>query len=147
MNVSLLLTPTRSAANIGTESKDRVVLRGSVFFMKTPACFRDAAHRMNGGDFMLLNTSKLRELDVINVCDGRRLGWMCDFEVDGSCGRICAVFVSEKYFSICGQKNPLRIPWERVVCIGEDAVLVDCGKDAEPCGKEECQRPKRGLFG
>lgn len=95
---------------------------------------------------MIINTSNLRELDVINVCDGRRLGWLCDFEVDGSCGKICAVFVSEKYFSICGQKNNIRIPWEKVVCIGEDAVLVDCGREAERCRDEACPTKKKGLF-
>ena len=105
------------------------------------------SHKLHGGDFVIINTSNLRELDVINVCDGRRLGWLCDFEVDGSCGKICAVFVSERYFSICGQKNPLRIPWEKVVCIGEDAILVDCGHDAQRCREEDCQPKRRGLFG
>jgi len=96
---------------------------------------------------VIINTSNLRELDVINVCDGRRLGWLCDFEIDGSCGKICAVFVSERYFSLCGQKNTLRIPWEKVVCIGEDAVLVDCGRDAGRCHDETSQHQKHGLFG
>lgn len=98
-----------------------------------------------GGDKMIINCSALKELDVINVCDGRRLGWLCDFEVDGSCGKICAVFVSEKYFSLCASKNPLRIPWEKIVCIGEDAVLVDCGRDSAKC-VEDCPPRKRGLF-
>ena len=101
---------------------------------------------MYGGDAVIINTSNLRELDVINVCDGRRLGWLCDFEVDGSCGKICAVFVSEKYFSICGQKSSVRIPWDKVVCIGEDAVLVDCGREPERCREECCPPKKRGLL-
>ncbi|MBQ8370250.1 MAG: YlmC/YmxH family sporulation protein [Clostridia bacterium] len=95
---------------------------------------------------MILNTSCLRELDVINICTGQRLGWLCDFEIDGSCGKICAVFVSDTVFSFTGQKNAFRIPWEKIVCIGEDAILVDCGQDAGRCREEKCRTGKRGLF-
>ncbi len=95
---------------------------------------------------MIINTSNLRELDVINVCDGRRIGWLCDFEVDGACGKISAVFVSDRIFSLCGPKNTVKIPWEKVVCIGEDAVLVDCGRETENCRDECCAPKKKGLF-
>ena len=96
---------------------------------------------------MVLNASKIRELDVINVCDGSRLGWVCEFEIDSSCGKICAVIVSGRYFSLFEQKNTLRIPWEKIVCIGEDAILADCGRDAGRCREEKCRENKRGLFG
>ena len=95
---------------------------------------------------MILHTSCLREIDVINVCDGKRLGWVCDFEIDGACGKICAVFVSEKLFGFSGNKNTLRLPWDKIKCIGEDAILVDCVRDAVQCREEGCGQGKRGLF-
>ena len=38
-------------------------------------------------------TCELREKDVINLCDGARLGHACDFEFDTCDGRICALIV------------------------------------------------------
>ena len=47
---------------------------------------------------MMCNSSALREKDVINICDGRRLGFICDFVIDTDCGKICAVYVSDHFF-------------------------------------------------
>ena len=32
--------------------------------------------------------TELKNKEVINVCDGRRLGYVCDLETDVECGRI-----------------------------------------------------------
>lgn len=88
---------------------------------------------------MLITSCELREKDVINICDGRRLGFICDFEIDTECGKICAVFVSEKFFSINGNKNQMRIRWDMIRCIGDDTVLVDAGRDFK-CSCDE--KPK-----
>lgn len=90
---------------------------------------------------MIINSYDLREKDVINICDGRRLGFICDFLIDSECGKICAVFVSESFFGIFDKKNTLKIDWCRISCIGTDTVLVDIGRDSccrsdDKCGKE-----------
>ena len=99
---------------------------------------------------MILSSCELREKDVINVCDGRKLGFICDFTVDTECGKLCSVDVSDRFFSFSGQKNAYRIGWDKIVCIGEDAVLVNVGTDfrCDSCGREEKSRRKGGfLFG
>jgi YlmC/YmxH family sporulation protein len=72
-----------------------------------------------------INTSDLRELEVINLCGGEKLGYPCDFEIDLDGGRIIAITVRESgglpFFS---KNEEYTIPWCNIECIGEDAILV-----------------------
>ena len=79
---------------------------------------------------MNLKYSELREKDVIDVCGGRRVGYLCDLAFEADCGRITAIYVSTRIF---GGGGSVCIPWEEIVCIGEDAILVK----AERVGKPE----------
>lgn len=96
------------------------------------------------------NTAELKEKDVISTKDGRKLGFITDFEIDVSCGKIIAIFVSPFVgcFNFQGPKNEFRIPWEKIECIGEDAILVCPGEWSNGC--ETCQtghrRKKSGWF-
>ncbi len=99
---------------------------------------------------MACNTAELREKDVISTKDGRKLGFITDFEIDVTCGRICAVIVSPcgGCFGFGFSKGEVRIPWEKIDCIGEDAILVCPGEWSVGC--ETCQngggKKKSGLF-
>ena len=76
----------------------------------------------------------IREKEVINSCDGRRLGYVTDIQFDVCDGRITAIVVPIKGgFLGCGGEN-IVIPWEKICKIGEDIILVD----AEGC----CPPPK-----
>lgn len=68
----------------------------------------------------------LRNKDVINVCNGKCLGCVTDVEVDICSGRLVALIVpgDNKIISF-SNKNDLRVPWDRIVRIGDDAVLVN----------------------
>ena len=100
---------------------------------------------------MACSTCELRDKDVINVCDGNRLGQVADFEIDPSCGRICALIVSpDTVAGMLFSKNRIRVPWDRIVRIGKDAVLVDvrteCKRPEEACGAlKGALRKKLGL--
>lgn len=73
-----------------------------------------------------MNTAELRELQVINLCGGECLGYPCDFEIDLDDGRILALTVTKsgKGFSLFAEKEEYLIPWCRIECVGEDAILV-----------------------
>ncbi len=72
-----------------------------------------------------ISTAELREKEVINLCGGERLGYPCDFEFDLDDGRITAIIVPEgSGISWLGKREEFIIPWCRIECIGEDAVLV-----------------------
>ena len=94
---------------------------------------------------MIISASELREKDVINTCGGRRLGFICDYQIDTECGKITAIFVTEQLFGMFGGRNAVKIPWEKVVCIGADTVLVEMPENfcCEPCGCRDGEEEKR----
>ena len=71
------------------------------------------------------SVDELKEKEVINVCDGRKLGYICDLTVDTSTGRIISIIVpgDMKVFSF---KKPdlISIPWCNIERIGDDTILV-----------------------
>ncbi len=69
--------------------------------------------------------SELKCKEVINLCDGKRLGFVADAEVDLDCGRIVSLLVPPegKLFSF-GKCAPVRILWCNVERIGDDVILV-----------------------
>ena len=71
------------------------------------------------------NTCDLREKEVINLCDGTKLGYPCDFEFDSGDGRITAIVIARPSgFLGLSHANDLVIAWNKIECIGEDAILV-----------------------
>lgn len=94
---------------------------------------------------MLYTLRELECRDVINLCDGRFLGHITDLEFDKDCGKLTAVFLSAGGFWTMG-KDEIRIPWEDIRCVGEDAVLVEYRRDCKDCGCTG-HRPRRpGWF-
>ena len=90
---------------------------------------------------MLHTFSDLREKDVIDVCTGRRVGYLSDLDIAPE-GKIAAVLVSPRFLG--SPKSSVRIPWSGICCIGEDAILV---KLPDGAGKEEKPKPGKGFFG
>lgn len=70
--------------------------------------------------------SCLRQKEVINVCDGRRLGLICDLEIDMCDGKIRALIVPGcgRFFGLFRDGNTV-IPWSRICKVGDDVILVD----------------------
>lgn len=67
----------------------------------------------------------LRSKEVINIADGRRLGYACDLELDIECGKICALILpSQGRLFSKGHPHEKRIPWSAVSRIGDDFILV-----------------------
>ena len=75
----------------------------------------------------MCRTLDLRRKEVINVTDGKRMGFVSDVEIDLEEGRIDAIILPgpAKMFGIIGKDNEVTIPWESIKKIGEDIILVD----------------------
>lgn len=73
---------------------------------------------------------------VVNICDGSRLGYVSDLEIDSMCGRINALMVPQgrKLFSKACYHV---IRWDQIDRIGEDAILVKFPR-AQPPPKGGC---------
>lgn len=75
----------------------------------------------------MLKTSDLKSREVINIQDGRRLGLINDLDIDLAKGRIKAIIVpgSGRLFGVFGGDRDYVIPWDRIVKIGIDTILVE----------------------
>ncbi len=74
-----------------------------------------------------MNFSDLKQKDVINISDGKRLGKPIDVTFsENAC--IESIIVPDA-FSLIGclkqTKSGIQIPWERVKRIGDDVILVE----------------------
>ena len=65
--------------------------------------------------------------EVINITDGKRLGYVQDVCADLETGVITHIIVpgSNKIINLFTQSNNIVIPWKNVKCIGEDIILVE----------------------
>jgi YlmC/YmxH family sporulation protein len=72
-------------------------------------------------------SSEFKQKEVINVSDGRRLGFVCDVEVNLEDGRLEAIVIpgAGRLFGLLGKDNEVIIPWEKISKVGEDIILVD----------------------
>ncbi len=81
----------------------------------------------------MIKSSQLRALDVINLADGSRLGLVRDFEMDLEEGRITALVIPRPYQNwlqyLFGREKDFIIPWENVIKIGRDVILVEAEVD------------------
>lgn len=70
--------------------------------------------------------SKLKKKIVINITDGRRIGYICDVDVDLEDGSIKGIMVrvNSSYWPSAGKCREIIIPFDRVVRAGGDVVLV-----------------------
>lgn len=86
--------------------------------------------------------SCFRKKEVINICDGQRLGFVCDLEFDECTGRIIRIIVPEcgKYLGFFGREREFRIPWQCIKKISNDIILVDVNVETVTgrCGCERC---------
>ncbi len=66
-----------------------------------------------------------KQKEVINLSDGRRLGYVQDVEANFETGEITAIIVpgTSKFFSI--NKSDIVIPWNKIKRIGDDIILVE----------------------
>ena len=85
----------------------------------------------------MINLSKMREKEVINIRDGVKIGYIYDFKMDLDKGTILSIIVPghSKILGIFGKSNDLMIDWENIVRIGHDTILVDIDEDSEPFKK------------
>lgn len=75
----------------------------------------------------MVRTSDMKQKEVINIADGKRLGFVYDVEINLTSGIIESVIVpgNGKFLGIFGKNNDYIIPWDHIKKIGDDIILVD----------------------
>lgn len=65
--------------------------------------------------------------EVVNITNGKRMGFVQDVCADLNTGTITSIIVpgSNKLLNIFSQGNDIVIPWQNIKCIGDDLILVE----------------------
>ena len=89
---------------------------------------------------MSVRFSELQCKEVICLCDGRRLGFIEDVQIELPEGNVCAIVVPGpgRCFGLLGPGDDFVIPWRCIRRIGPDIVLVDVKCD-------ECRVPRHKM--
>lgn len=76
---------------------------------------------------MELSFCELRAKEVVNICDGKKMGNIIDLIFDCSCARITGIVVpGEKTFlNFFKSANDIFIPYNKIRKIGSDIILVE----------------------
>ena len=70
----------------------------------------------------------IKQKEVVNIFDGRCIGHVFDLVIDCRCGTISAIIVpgcSKLRSCFFGGGDDIIIPWNKIVKIGEDVILVE----------------------
>lgn len=76
----------------------------------------------------MTSTQELRNKEVINIYDGKSLGYVYDIEVDLEKGTVEGIIVpaQKSFFGFFGRgDSDIVIKWKDIRRIGDDVILVD----------------------
>ena len=75
----------------------------------------------------MVKTSELKQKEVINISDGRRLGLVSDMEINMETGNLEAIVIPAggKFLGFFSKENDIVISWSSIKKIGIDVILVD----------------------
>lgn len=75
----------------------------------------------------MISTQDIKNKEVINIYDGRSLGFVYDIELNLERGTIEGIIVPEQrgFFHFFGRENDFVIKWKDIKRIGDDVILVD----------------------
>ncbi len=79
----------------------------------------------------------LRRKEVINICDGCRLGLVGDIDICIPEGQVAAIIVYGpcRFFGLFGRGEEFYVPWDCIQRIGDDIILID-----KPFPRREVER-------
>lgn len=76
----------------------------------------------------MISTEGIKNKEVINICNGRSLGFVGDIEVNLELGKIEGIVLpaDRGIFGLFGSAgDDIIIRWENIRTIGEDVILVE----------------------
>lgn len=79
-----------------------------------------------------MSLSEMKTKDVVNVCNGKRMGKVMDIEFCVESGKITALVVPGAFdlrTLVRGEKRGIVIPWHQICCFGNDIILVQVNED------------------
>lgn len=76
-----------------------------------------------------LTFCELREKEVVNITDGKKLGRILDIALTCS-GNVVGIIVpgEKRFFKNISGDESIFVPWKNIIKIGEDAILIELGE-------------------
>ncbi len=73
-----------------------------------------------------MTITELQVKDIVSIENGKRLGYITDLEIDVDRGYIVALIIAlkGKTLGLFGKEEEMVIPWNHIVTIGDDVILV-----------------------
>ncbi|MDD9147149.1 MULTISPECIES: YlmC/YmxH family sporulation protein [unclassified Sporolactobacillus] len=83
--------------------------------------------------------SDFQTKEVVNVENGKRLGHIGDLDVNLSTGKIENLIIpgAGRVMGLFGRENDVVVPWNNIVRIGADVILVRFYNDRDPAPGEK----------
>ncbi|WP_407268050.1 YlmC/YmxH family sporulation protein [Radiobacillus sp. PE A8.2] len=74
----------------------------------------------------MITLTELQIKEIIMMEDGRKLGNITDLEIDVDKGKILQLVIGArgKMMGLFGKEEEILIPWDNIVTIGSDVILV-----------------------
>ncbi|HOQ08945.1 MAG TPA: YlmC/YmxH family sporulation protein [Syntrophomonadaceae bacterium] len=74
----------------------------------------------------MIKISDLRNRDVINILDGKKLGNIIDIDLDLDNGKVLALVLPGRVKGfLFTKREEIVVPWQKIVRIGRDVILVE----------------------
>ena len=80
---------------------------------------------INLGEERLFSLKDLRNLEVIDVNEGRKLGYIIDVKVDCDEYRVLSILLPIEKNSWFSKQEVIEIEWEDVMKVGVECILVN----------------------
>lgn len=96
---------------------------------------------------MELSFCELRAKEVVNICDGKKMGNIIDLIFDANCARITGLVVpgEKTLLNFFKSSNDIFIPYNRIRKIGTDIILVEL-TPVNTLAKEKTNKAKTSEF-
>jgi YlmC/YmxH family sporulation protein len=79
-------------------------------------------------EISMYSIGNLRNMEVIEITTGAKLGFIKDLKVDCNEYKIVSLLLPNQKMSWFSKNDYLEIAWEKVLKIGIDVILVEAGE-------------------
>lgn len=82
-------------------------------------------------DELLYSLNAVRNMEVIDISTGSKIGYVKDFKVDITTKKIISIFLPSPVKSWFNKAEDIELSWDKIVKIGVDVLIVDASSVIE----------------
>ena len=82
-------------------------------------------------DEVLYSLNAIRNMEVIDISTGSKIGYVKDFKVDINTKKLVSIFLPSSVKSWFNKADDIELAWDKIVKIGVDVLIVDASSIIE----------------